>query len=1051
MPCIFTVPFSNQIDRRVEMKIENFYEDLTKLHVKTEEKRCYYIPFSEKTKALDGIREESERFHLLNGMWQFQYYENYHKVPEEFIMEDFLPKEFDVIEVPSCWQMKGYGKHQYTNIRYPFPYDPPFVPYDNPCGAYRREFIVTKKMLKEMNYLNFEGVDSCFYVWVNGQFVGYSQVSHSTSEFNVTEFLKEGKNLLAVLVLQWCDGSYLEDQDKFRMSGIFRDVYLLTRPNEHIIDYTVATNLSENLKSAEITVDINWKKAVRPLVWELYSPSKSIINMGETTDGKILLTINEPELWNAETPNLYYLIMKIKEETICQTVGLRKIEINEGVFYLNKAAIKFKGVNRHDSNPYTGYTISMEDAIKDLELMKLHNINAIRTSHYPNAPWFVQLCEKYGFYVIDEADLEIHGTTTIFGGNEQNTFGLLAQDERFKVPILDRVKSLVIRDKNCMAVLVWSLGNESGYGQNFEHAGRWVKEYDPTRFTHYEGSFYETGNHKNNTSMLDLYSRMYAPIKDIEDYMADENHTKPFVLCEFVHAMGNGPGDIEDYMNLIYQHEKFMGGFVWEWCDHAICMGKKGNGQDLLLYGGDFGEFPHDSNFCVDGLVSPDRIPHPGLLEYKNVIRPVRAFLNMDHLRIITLENKLDFMNSKDYIEIEYEVTQNGEICDHGILRDIAIPPHGSVEVELPCDLPDEGNVFIRLDYKAKDRYLMIPSGHSFGFDQLCVRRTAHVEERNDLVPTNCQTIEYWDEEEKIILKGQAFTYVFHKAYGVFESLIHTGKEILCCPMEFNIWRAPTDNDRKIRLIWEEAGYDRKTVRIANISVGKNGDELVISCKAVFAALFIQPYLTCEVSYRIQRDGNIKVSIHGDRNTDFPFLPRFGIRMFIPKCYDIVSYLGYGPGESYLDKHQSTYYGRFLQKAIDMHTNYIKPQENGSHFGCTEMELRSEEKRHFKVIGNPEFSMHISPYTQEELSTKMHNFELEEGDFLEVCIDYKNSGIGSNSCGPELNPKYALNEDIFDFSFLLEFSEKSQYPSPREHIPVLPHLKRHPRIPVGPS
>ncbi len=1005
------------------MKVEKYYEDLTKLHVGMEEKRCYYIPYTNVEGALRGKREESERFHLLNGKWLFHLYPNISHVDEMFPRKDFEGIDYDLVEVPSCWQMKGYDKHQYTNVRYPFPYDPPFVPVDNPCGAYITDFIITENMINQKNYLNFEGVDSCFYVWVNGSFVGYSQVSHSTSEFDITSKLQKGKNRLSVLVLKWCDGSYLEDQDKLRMSGIFRDVYLLTRPFDHILDYTVTTNFSDDLQYVDIIVDTSWRNQVQSIAWELYTDSKELYGKGFTDSGKLQIELVKPQLWNAEAPYLYYLVMQTEYEVIVQSVGLRKIEIKDRIFYLNQVPIKFKGVNRHDSSPYSGYTISAEHALKDLELMKLHNINAIRTSHYPNAPWFVQLCEKYGFYVIAEADLECHGTTTINGVDDNVTFGLLAQDERYAKSMLDRVESCVIRDKNSMAVLIWSLGNESGYGKNLEEAGRWVKNYDPTRPTHYEGSIYESGGHKNDTSMLDIFSRMYASNKEIDEYMEKSENTKPFILCEFVHAMGNGPGDIEKYMQQMYQYESFTGGFVWEWCDHGVYDGTADNGKKKFLYGGDFGEFPHDGNFCMDGLVSPDRIPHPGLLEYKNAIRPIRTYGNKYNPKQIRLENKLDFMNIKDFIRIEYEVTRDGVILEQGLLPELDIAPHTSKEVFIDYGIPESGICCLKLNYKLKIEQAFLPAGHLLGFDQIIIRKgreiiTANNEEE---VYKDDSTISYKEENEMVLIKGDNFFYTFNKNTGVFDSIEYNGNPIICKPMEYNIWRAPIDNDRKVRSKWEEAGYNRKTVRVSGITIEHEEQQLVIGCNITIAAIYIQPFLRGTVHYRINKNGAIEVTIHGERNIDFPFLPRFGLRMFVPKEYDTVSYFGYGPGESYVDKNLSTYLGRFLQKAQELHVDYVRPQENGSHFGCLEMEISREEVRLLKIIGIPEFSMHVSPFTQEELTLKAHNFELEESDCLEVCIDYKNSGVGSNSCGPELEKEYALAESEFDFGFLMKF------------------------------
>ena len=516
------------------MEFQKMHENPDVLHVGTCQNRSYFLPKAPE----DG--EESTRVCLLNGTWSFRYFDSFLDVfPEGSEGEIcFDEEDMDEIEVPSCWQNAGYDRHQYTNVRYPFPYDPPYVPDENPCGLYLRRFCMNAEDLTQKIYLNFEGVDSCFYLWINEQFAGYSQVSHSTSEFDITDLLNEGENSVAVLVVKWCDGSYLEDQDKLRMSGIFRDVYLIRRPLAHIRDYFVKTTVSDDLSHADIRVEMDFI-GLPDVTAELYDAEGALLE--STAGAEPNFALENPHLWNAEDPYQYTIVFRTADEVIEQKVGISKIEIRDSVLYFNNVKIKLRGVNRHDSDPVTGYTISREQAKRDLFLMKQHNINAVRTSHYPNAPWFLQLCSEYGFYVIAEADIEGHGAAVQTGGYGMDEYADNALNPIFDKAIMDRIQRSVIRDKNNACVLMWSYGNETGWGPSFEKAGAWVREYDPSRLTHYENTYYDARGHKNDLSSLTTESRMYSAPEWIDEYMVDPKYTKPLVLCEYIHAMGNGP------------------------------------------------------------------------------------------------------------------------------------------------------------------------------------------------------------------------------------------------------------------------------------------------------------------------------------------------------------------------------------------------------------------------------------------------------------------------------------------------------------------------------
>ena len=562
------------------MIIPRYYEDIKVLHDKTMPPRAYYIPASKKIDCLVEKREESDRIQFLNGIWKFKYYDSIYDLKEEFYSTNYNAEKFDDLEVPSVWQMNGYDYNQYTNIKYPFPYDPPYVPHDIPCGAYVREFEYKKDDKAPLAFLNFEGVDSSFYLWINGRYVGYSQVPHMTSEFDVTKLLNEGTNKIAVLVMKWCDGTYLEDQDKLRMSGIFRDVYILTRPENSIRDYRVTTELKEN--KAVVSIEVDFLNGTGDYSVELYDGDTWLNSQSIKENGTVEFEVENPVLWSHENPYLYTIVFSSEEEKIVEYTGFRKIEIIGNVLYLNGQKIVISGINRHDSDPKTGFTISIEQLMKDMKLMKEHNFNAIRSSHYPNAPYFYQLCDKYGFMVMDEADIEAHGPVMLYyeEDTDYNRFKrwneTIADNPEWEESIMDRVQLMVHRDKNRPSILMWSMGNESAYGCNFEKALKWTKTYDPTRITHYESARYRNYDVTYDYSSLDLYSRMYPPFNEIFDYLEKDN-SKPFMLVEYCHCMGNGPGDFEDYFELCQEQDSMCGGFVWEWCDHAIYDGVASN------------------------------------------------------------------------------------------------------------------------------------------------------------------------------------------------------------------------------------------------------------------------------------------------------------------------------------------------------------------------------------------------------------------------------------------------------------------------------------------
>lgn len=1006
------------------MIVPRYYEDLSVLHENTMPARAYFIPASKRMDNLVEHREESDRMQLLNGTWKFQYFNSIYDVQEPFFEKDYDTENFDEIQVPSVWQMAGYDTHQYTNIRYPFPFDPPYVPQDIPCGTYVHTFVYHKDENAPKAFLNFEGVDSCFYVWINGSYVGYSQVSHMTSEFDITDLLRDGENSIEVLVMKWCDGSYLEDQDKFRMSGIFRDVYILKRPKQAISDYHIKTRIEDMLAKVEIEM-----KFYSPLNVKISIEDRNgaVVALGSIAEeGTAVLEIASPELWNTENPYLYKLIFETENEVIVDHIALRKIEIKDQVIYLNGQKIKFRGVNRHDSDPVTGFTISLEQLTTDLTLMKQHNFNAIRSSHYPNAPFFYEMCDKYGFMVIDEADIEAHGPFMIYRkeDTDYNRFKrwneMIADDPAWEEAIVDRVKLMVERDKNRFCIVMWSMGNESAYGCNFEKALEWTKNFDPDRITQYESARYRNYDETYDYSNLDVYSRMYPALSEIQEYL-DKDGSKPFLLVEYCHSMGNGPGDFEDYFQMIQDNDKMCGGFVWEWCDHAIAHGTAENGKTIYAYGGDHGEEIHDGNFCMDGLVYPDRTVHTGLLEYKNVYRPARVISYDKESGELVLHNYMDFDDLKDYVKISYELTQDGLVISKGKLPEVSAAPHSEGKINLKINVPESGKCYLKFIYHLKKELPLLDEDHILGFDEIEVSQK----------DAKCQLAEKWvektvtdselqvsEDDTQIHIKGREFVYTIDRRTALFTEMKFAGREYLNHPMELNIWRAPTDNDMYIKSEWKKAHYDKAYTRAYTTEVVQGKHGVKITSHASVVAETVQKILDVTITWKIEAAGKIDADIAVTKDDEFPDLPRFGVRMFLDKKLSAARYFGMGPQESYCDKHQATSHGLYQANVDDLHEDYIRPQENGSHYDCEYVELNNSR---YGIVVSAEnaFSFNASYYTQEELEKKTHNYELIESDSVVFCVDYALNGIGSNSCGPVVLDQYRFDDVLFRFQFTL--------------------------------
>jgi beta-galactosidase len=1003
------------------IKVEKYWEDLNVMHVNREAPRAYYIPYDNAGDSADKRRGKSPFYRTLNGGWKFKYHTSVKDVEDGFYSETADMEKWDDMIVPSCWQLKGYDQCHYTNVNYPFPCDPPYVPDNNHAGLYVRDFNVSENWDTKEKFIVFEGVNSCFYLWVNGIFAGYSQGSRMPAEFNVSSYIKPGKNRIAVMVLKWCDGSYLEDQDLWRFSGIFRDVYMLARDRAHVRDGFVRQALSEDFKQASLKCEIEATGSCEVKA-ELKDDAGRIVGTGSAVingSGTIEMNILDPVLWNAENPYLYKLYFYSGEEVLCFNVGFRRIEVRDGVFMVNGKAIKLKGVNRHDSHPELGQSVPLNHMIKDLIVMKRHNVNTIRTSHYPNDPRFLDLCDEYGFYVVDEADLECHGV------HPAGDFHMLTKDIRWEKAFLDRAQRLVERDKNHPSVVIWSMGNESGYGVNHIAMARWTKERDASRLVHYEGA----ASHYNgsaDTEYLDMESRMYASVDFCEQYALKEENKKPLFLCEYSHAMGNGPGDLKDYWDVIYKYPKLMGACVWEWCDHGIKT-LNSKGEEFYAYGGDFGDKPNDGNFCLDGLVYPDRRPHTGLLELKKVIAPIK--IDAEDLRkgLISISNLYDFIDLSGIL-ITWKIDKDGVTVEQGDISNLSTEPHKSEKVEIKYSIPEasDSKYYLTLSCQQKKDTIWAEKGYEITFKQF----ELPVEKLNAAENSCVHSIKVEEREHLVKVEGFDFCHIFDLYEGAFVKISKDHVDMLSGKTRFNIWRAPMDNDMHIKRHWIDAAYDRAVMKVYDAKITNSSETAVeITVNFSLGGYIKLPILKGKAVWTVDGSGEIGLCVKVDvRETKIKvwdreeelFLPRFGLQLVMPQGNEEVEYFGYGPHESYIDKRQSVRKGKYLTTVDGMLENYLMPQENGSRYGTEWAVISNEHGMGLKFTGGQEISFNAAHYTPEDLTAAGHPYELKKRNETVVNIDYKMSGAGSGSCGPQLLEKYRLNEKEFEFSLRIK-------------------------------
>ena len=1006
------------------------HRNLECLHLGCEKPHSYFIPYHSPDAARSRDRANSKYFHSLCGEWDFRYYSSQTEV-EDFTDPKWEMQSFDRLTVPKCWQMelgRGYDKPHYTNHNYPFPVDPPHLPDDIPCGLYRRVFSVNADDLRRKNIrMIFEGVDSCFYLYINNCFAGYSQVSHCTSEFEVGQYLKEGTNEVKVLVFKWCHGSYLEDQDKFRMSGIFREVYLLYRDITHISDLYVRSFVEKDLRAARIKAEITLNGEAE-VVYRLYSPTGELMEEGATLakDNKTLeFLVDAPMLWSDEKPSLYELYLNVGEENICQEIGIRRFEIKGRVIYVNGQKVKGKGVNRHDSHPKLGYTTPLEHMICDLHILKANNINMIRTSHYPNDPRFLELCDRMGFYVCDETDLETHGM------NDFGNWSYLTDSPEWTHAYLDRVQRLFETDKNRACVLMWSLGNESGDGINHKKMADYLHERYPGCIVHSDGvtrtrffSYMEAKTAAErklvDCEFVDVETRMYLSTKDcLKYYLRNRNIKKPFMLCEYSHAMGNSNGDLEDYWQTIYKNDAFFGACVWEMADHSVDIGT--DEKPMYTYGGDFGYTPNDGNFCVDGLLYPDRRPHTGMLEYKQVLRPVRAVDFDIEKKTVTLRNYRYFTDLSD-MDLVWSVERNGRTVDSGRIQSLAVKPQRKRTYRLGLkDIEKlDGFCYLNISFVSNRKWDWADVGYEWGHEQFKLP-TKHAEQNTRACSADALTVS--EDDRQILIIDNDVCYTIDRVHGLITSVRQDGREFLSTPIEPTIWRAPTDNDRYVKTTWLKDGYDRIRIRCSSCNIARRSSERVcVDVKLALGAVAKRTLLNITLRYTFVSGEGVVLDSSVSVRDDAYFIPRFGYRFKMPSEFEKMKYFGRGPTESYIDKCHASRIGAYESTVTDHFEPYIRPQENMAHIDTAYLTVYENKGRGLLVTGTenfPKFSFNCSHFTAEQLTIATHDYDLTPIEDTVVHVDYRHSGIGSNSCGPRLDDSLRLTEKSFELSFRL--------------------------------
>ncbi len=1013
--------------------------------------RADFLPWPDEYSASDSDWGMTPRSMLLSGNWKFHYAERPDDAPEKSENLAFNDSDWATLSVPLSWQMAGYGRPHYTNVAYPFPVDPPFVPDENPTGTYRRRFHLPLEWKGFRVFLLFQGVDSAFHCWVNGQPAGFSKGSRLPAEFDITPYLAFGKeNLLTVRVYQWSDGSYLEDQDMWWLSGIFRDVFLIARPPVMIRDVFVRASWEESPENGKLTAAFSLaslgRKAAGRLRLQLLSPSGQPVwkeslmadyMVSGSGDCEMILKADvfRPELWSADRPALYRVLATLSDnrgktlESVSFWTGFRKIERRDGLFLVNGKAIKLKGVNRHEHHPDYGRTVPLAAMIRDVELMKTHNINAVRTSHYPDDPRFYALCDRYGLYVIDECDLETHGFCLTGAINR------LTDDPEWEAACVDRMQRMVERDKNHPCILMWSLGNEAGFGRNHEAMAHWTRRRDPTRLIHYEGD--------TEGRVADVYSMMYPSVDFLAaageggaetDAMKAHRYRpnrpecleRPVICCEYAHAMGNGPGNLKEYWEVFERYPRLQGGCVWEWMDHGIRR-RLSDGRELFVYGGDFGDVPNDGNFVIDGLVFPDRTPSPGLREYKKVLEPVRVEAMDISKGIFRIRNGYDFSDLR-HLTVRWKIENEEGLVAGGEAAPPQVGPGGWGRLEIanwPIVKPEPGvEYWAILSFVLAEACRWADAGHEVAWAQFSYpevpklgRRTAQkrAKEIPVAVDASRNQVRWRTGSGELCLDSRTGDWLKWEVKGV--SLIRRGPRI-------NFWRAPTDNDRgfgmPIAQEWRRAGLDRLQRRVDVVKFGAaQGGEVRVAVQFRLAASSYTRAFRCAMTTRMKPGGVVRVSVEIVPEGDWPkMLPRVGLQLQVPAAFERAVWFGLGPGEAYPDSCHAGRLGVFRRSVDELYTPYVFPQENGNRMNVRWVGLMDGEGRGMLVRGCPFLNFSAHRFTPEDFDRAVHTTDLIPRDFITWNLDYRQNGLGSASCGPGPLEPYWLKPEPFAFELI---------------------------------
>lgn len=985
--------------------------------------RAHFLTFPSKEKALLNNNRYTHAFKNLNGVWKFMFLDAPEYSPEGFFNSDFDVTKMDDITVPGNWQLQGYGKMHYSDLWYNFPINPPYVPTENPTGIYKRTFFVEESYRDKKIIIRFCGVDSAYHLWINGKEVGYSKVARNESEFDITDLIRVGEeNDVTVRVYQWSDGTYLEDQDMWWESGIFRDVELIGVPKDGINDYKVIADLDDEYKNGIFKVEafLRTTKEVN-VTFELVDAGENTVftktvvaKEGKACIDEVIADVNH---WTAETPYLYKLFMTVEDdgqivEVIPQNVGFRNIRLNGETFLVNGVAIKFKGVNRHDYSPQNGRVVSREEIEKDIILMKQFNINAIRTSHYPNSYYLYDLCDEYGMYLIAETDLECHGFELT------GDYKWITDDPSWELAYVSRMTRMIERDKNHPAIIFWSLGNESAFGCNFRKMTDVAHEMDPTRLVHYEGDF--------DVESADVYSTMYTWIENPKKpyLMKDiiEKSKKPHVHCEYCHAMGNGPGNLKDYQDLVYAHDKLQGGFVWEWFDHGIESFTE-SGEKYYRYGGDFGDDPSNKDFCIDGLIMPDRTPSPGLYEYKKVIEPITTTAVDIQKGIINLLSRYDFANL-DRFNLVYKVMEDDVILQTGFMAVPSIEARANKDITLPYDLSaikakPGAHYYVNISYQLREDTSYASSGHELATAQF---ELPLYKEGIVVRPEGILNVE--KEHTTLHVKGANFSLDFNLVNGNLMNIVRDGMQVLSKGPRLTLWRAPISNDMEIIDKLKKVYFLHLEHEVVmNIDYHMEGNILKVEVDTINSTTNSAWHFKTKYVYTVCPSGDILIDVEGtpsgrvDLAPDM--LPRIGVSMHLDKSMEHVRYFGMGPGENYADSKEAAQMGLYANTVDGLFTNYVIPQENGNHMGCKWVSMTNDRGMGLLASTEGDFNFSASWYEDKDLDDAKHTCDLVKRDYIVFNVDYKQNALGTNSCGQWQLDKYRAKFEDFKLSFRL--------------------------------